>query len=401
MKIGWFSNWFTFDYLRDSGVPKNIREIPIINELLKRGKLVWLGTQRNPPGCSHKNVINFGGLFEGLPHYSKEKWGNTANYVHDIAQNYPKYAKRELPDVDCVFVRVLPSFIYENAKIYIMLYQYGLRGIPVFARDLELLMIKKFIVGDDFLCTDGKTIKGKPFGISGSDKAFNMDEWWMVMNKNLYILAPFSPQGRIWLQDRAKHLKLLTFHFPYDPKLYPTMNPGQMNRSITYIGNDTGRRHGFNKYFSGLPPDTVYVYGGQARQVDKTQKGFPETLRARLPNVVWHGPVPHYRVNVIYKHSFACMNIPRPYFNSVGFVSARFLEAVFSGALLLLPKEFLSAKFYTCDNRLVIEDSSQLKILVRTISKSEKLDILEKQRSRLKQICDVETNVDRVMETIR
>lgn len=227
MKIGWFSNWFSLNHKRDSAIPKNIRETLVLKELFKYGQVVWVGSSSDPKVVKITgNTINAGGILKGVPRYDKNRWGNSANYVHDIVVNYPKYKGSDLPEVDCVFVRVLPSFIYENLKIYLMLYRYGLRGTPVFARDLELIMIKRFI-------TNGPSAN-KPFGISGSDNAFTYKDW-NIMNKNLTILAPIPPKGIEFLEKRAPHLKFKTFYFPYDRVLYPTMQLENPLRYVTYI----------------------------------------------------------------------------------------------------------------------------------------------------------------------
>ena len=391
-KIGWFSNWFSFDYERDTGVPKNIREIPVLRELLKYGKVVWIGHSADPKVFRITGgTINEGGILRGVPRYSKEKWGNSANYVRDIVVNYPKYKGHDLPEVDCVFVRALPSFLYENLKIYLMLYRYGLRGTPVFVRDLELIMIKRFITG-------GPAVD-KPFGISGSDKAFSSEEWG-VMNKNLTILAPIASAGIKFLRKAAPHLKFETLYFPYDKELYPVMKPGNPLRHVAYIGNDTGRRNGFKKYFNNLPADFVHVYGGAARQINKEEKGFPQAFQSRLPHIFWHNPISHYRVNLIYNTSATCMNIPRPYFNKVGFVSARFFEAVFSGAVLLLPEEFLDAFHWVGNPFLVVKNSGDIYDVAYAILHDGALrkELLGVQREILKHRCNVERDILKLMQ---
>lgn len=396
MKIGWFSNWFSLNHERDSGVPKNIREIPVLKELFMYGQVVWVGSSSDPKVVKITgNTINAGGILKGVPRYDKNRWGSSGKYVRDIVLNYPKYKGSDLPEVDCVFVRVLPSFIYENLKIYLMLYRYGLRGTPVFARDLELLMIKRFI-------TNGPSAN-KPFGISGSDTAFTYKDW-NIMNKNLTILAPIPEKGIEFLEKRAPHLKFKTFYFPYDKKLYPALVPlNILSAHVTYIGNDTGRRYGFSKYFKNLPQDFVHVYGGAARQINKEEKGFPQAFKDRLTNVKWHEPVPHYRVNMIYNNSATCMNIPRPYFNNVGFISARFFEAAFSGAVLLLPEEFLGASYWTGYTDLVIKDSAHLRNVAETLfgNRTLRKEMLEVQRGILKTECDVKRNVHNVMQEIK
>lgn len=393
MKIAWFSNWFTFEYKRDTGVPKNIREIPVLKELLKYGEVVWTGHSADPKvfGIT-KKTVNAGGILKGVPRYDKDRWGSSANYVRDIVLNYPKYKGHDLPEADCVFVRALPSFIYENLKIYLMLYRYGLRGTPVFVRDLELIMVKKFI-------TSNRGSSDKPFGISGSDKAFKLADW-NIMNKNLTILVPIPPKGLKVLRERAPHLEFKTLYFPYDKQLYPPMPVRTSQFYVTYIGNDTGRRYGFTKYFRWLPEDFVHVFGGAARQVNKIDKGFPPAFKKRLPNIAWHEPVSNYRVNMVYNMSATCMNIPRPYFNDVGFVSARFLEAVFSGAVLLLPEEFLGAEIWTADKGLIIKNGGHLYKAAQAIYNDRKLkeELLEQQREALKAECDVARDIKNIME---
>jgi hypothetical protein len=393
LRVGWFSNWLSFDYLRDTGVPKNIREIPYLKTLIKAGhKIYWIGTARHPDAENYEGIVNYGGIYNGLPKWDPDRWDETADYVRDMAVNYEKYARRPLPDVDAVFIRILPSFIYENAKIYILLYQYGLRGIPVFARDLELQMIVKFIENPP------KYPLKKPFGISGSDKAFTEKDW-KIMSKNLHILAPLGPKGLKWIKDRAPHLSFESFMFPYDPNLYPTMTLGPIQRHVTYIGNDTGRRAGFLKYFKGLPQDYVHVFGGQARQVDKVDKGFPSSIKDRLPNISWHEAIPHSSVNSIYNTSASCMNIPRPYFYDVEFISARFLEAVYSGAVLLLPEEFFNAVHWTGSEDLVIHCPLDIKKIVDVIAKDNKqrLRHIVRQRLWLRTFSNPETDITKVL----
>lgn len=357
---------------------------------------MWLGSAKNPPGASHKKVINFGGLYNGLPRFDKKEFGSTANYVREMAKYYPGYSGRDLPEVDCVFVRALPSFIYENAKIYIMLYQYGLRGTPVFVRDLELLMVKRFIVAEN------NHDRTKPFGVSGSDNAFDKNDW-EVMANNLHILAPYSWGGLRNMLEWAPHLQHIMFHFPYDEKLYPTLPYREPSRYVTYIGNDTGRRQGFSKYFRHLPDRFVHVYGGQARQVDKGEKGFPANFKKRFPNIAWHDAVPHHEVNGIYNKSACCMSIPKPYFNKVGFASARFMEAVFSGAVLVLPCEFVNAEYYTTKRGLVATSLTNLRTIARNMAKDVPLrhKILNDQREVMRKIGDVKRNVERVLGVVK
>lgn len=393
MRIGWFSNWMSFEYKRDSGVPKNIREIPILKELLRYGEIIWLGSNSKAEGTEKPGIINFGGIYTNIPKYDSSRWNSSAEYIRDVAVNYPSYRGKELPDVDAVFVRSLPSFIYENAKIYIMLYQYGLRGIPVFVRDLELIMLKKLLEGSyEFL--------GKPFGISGADKVFT-DHDWEIMSRNTIFINPVPKQANEILWEAAPHLKFESFFFPYDVRLYPPLKPGSIKYKVAYIGNDTGRRTGFKRYLEGLPANFAHIFGGQARQIGKEEKNFPKDFRDRFPNIKFHGVVPHYKVNKIYNRSAACMNIPKPIFSKVGFCSARFLEAVFSGAALCLPSDFRFANTYV-DNTLIIKNSQDLRnvAMVLSLDNDLRIAVLKKQREILKDLSSVRKNVERVLSHV-
>jgi len=393
-KIGWFSNWFSFDPIRDSAIPKNIRETLTVRDLLEKYNIIWLGTNPNPPAVSHKNAESFGGLLKNIPKYNAEEWGTSANYVRDITVNYELFAGRKLPECDAVVIRALPSFLYENLKIYILLYQYGMRNTPVFIRDLELVMVKKFIDNE------GGSID-KPFGISGSDKAFS-EEDWKVMNSDVTFINPIGRVGNKLLKQWAPHLKFKTFYFPYDWHLYPPMRPGVSRRMVTYVGNDTGRRGAFLKYLKGLPNGYAHVYGGQARQIGKSEKNFPKNFRDKFPGVIFHGAVDHRMVNKIYNGSSVCMNLPKPIFGKVGFVSARFMEAAFSGAVLVLPNDFLGANKWVCCDNCIVESSEQLADIAQrfAVDVKYKAKVLKLQRHMLIDKCGSEKNIDNVFGDI-
>lgn len=395
MKIGWFSNWLSFDYLRDSGVPKNIREVAILRELLKHNQIVWLGTNANADGVNVKGVLNYGGFLKGVPRYDKSVWSSTANYVRGVTVNFHKYTRYRFPRVDAVFVRVLPSFIYENLKIYIMLYHYGILGVPVFVRDLELLMIKRFV--------ENRATDGKPFAVSGSDKAFSQDEW-DIMSRNVIMINPIPREGNIFLKEKAPHLSFETFYFPYDPNIYPCIKPAVPSYKVAYVGNDTGRRAGFSKYLSGLPAHFMHVFGGAARQVGGGSKlDFPELFRKKFPNITFHGVISHSKVNSVYNSSAICMNLPKPIFSKVGFVSARFMEAVFSGAVLCLPSEFKNALHWTRYHSLVIKNSNHIKEVANYLAEDyeARLEVLEEQREVLKEESCPQKNVERLLGYVK
>lgn len=145
----------------------------------------------------------------------------------------------------------------------------------------------------------------------------------------------------------------LLFPYPFGRPIAPKMSDYRTRlHSMSYVGNNYERYPQFVEYFGGekwkTPPTPFYsgdfvqwgpsVWGNWLES--SPLRETPERVMRDNPNVHFLGRLDQSMVQEVMAASFATIHFAKPSYNSAGFVTIRWAEAVAAGCIGAIPEEF-------------------------------------------------------------
>ncbi|RLI71400.1 hypothetical protein DRO91_05655 [Candidatus Heimdallarchaeota archaeon] len=401
LKIGFSSYWFSLNPVLDDHITKNSKEAVYLKHFLKLGYVYWLGLSPKPFNINHPRAVDCSLEFkEKLPNWDKKRFGTTPNYMAFCITQYRKKLGIQLPQLDFVFMNLMPTFVRRNARNYVLLHEYAIRTkTPVLAYSIELALVYQG-VKDLELTGKGRTEKtdsGKLMNISGYD--YRDKKSHIKMAPNMIHLVQADGPAIKTLQNGNPLLTFCTWWLPYDKQItkqYKVVTESnKIKYPISYVGNDNRRRSAIAKWFGKMPDGFVHMFGGKHRK--ELGPTWPDALTKKYPNIKWNPPVEIKNVGRIYNKTGACMNLAMPAHEAVGCQTWRHIEAPLGGCPLLLPNSVANAKRLALlnDDWCVVTSPEELQAKTETLIERPLLrkELVELQRDKIKSKYTMENNL--------
>jgi hypothetical protein len=379
LRIGFSSYWFTLSPNLNDYITKNSKEAIYLRSFLKLGYVYWLGLSPQGFKINHERAIDCSLEFkEKMPDWDKSRFGTTPNYMKFCIEEFNKKLGMKLPDLDFVYMNLMPTFVRRNARNYVVLHKYAVQDkIPVLSYDLGLELVYQGVKEGG---RTAETDEGKLMNISGYD--YRDKAAHLKMAPKMIHLVQTGAKGREILQKGNPLLRFCTWWLPYHKSLIKEKeiinDPNLWKYPIGYVGNDNRRRGAIAKWFGKQPADTVHMFGGNYRK--DLGQGWPEDLIKKHPNITFHDAVPIKDVAKIYQKSVATLNLSVPQHEKIGVQVWRHIEAPFGGCPLMIPSDVTNADDLVLvnDNEFLVPSSSD-----RLLAKIEALKARPKIREQL------------------
>ena len=403
LRIGFSSYWFSTDPNLEDHIDKNSKEAIYLQHFLKLGYVYWLGLSPQGFKINHPRAVDCSLEFkEKLPNWDRDTFGTTPDYMRACIEGFKGKYGIKLPELDFVFMNLMPTFVRRNARNYVLLHKYAVQDkVPVLSYDLGLELVYQGVKeGGRTADSDG----GKLMNISGYD--YRDKAAHLKMAPNMVHLVQTGKAGCKILQEGNPLLRFCTWWLPYTKHLIKKRRvitaPDELRYPLGYVGNDNRRRGAITKWFGPQPKDFVHMWGGNYRK--DLGISWPEDLMRKHPNIAFHGPVNMDRVARLYQKSVASMNIAVKPFEAIGVQVWRHLEAPFGGCPIFVPSSTENAKYLALldDDWLVPQTPDTLRAKVETLKKNPDLraQIVYEQRGVIKKRYSMRKNLKYLFKEI-
>ena len=165
--------------------------------------------------------------------------------------------------------------------------------------------------------------------------------------------------------------------------------------NYTYVGNNYERDEQFKKYY-GLPARSLresgvqtMVYGNWLER--SPERGDPQHLLTENPHVSFGGRLAYNEIFEAFNRSIAVTHITKDEYTPYGNITGRFMEAVMSGVVALIPSEYVHARPVGLGEFVVDSTEDVVKAInvLNKMSASDRSHIIEEQEQALRGVVDI------------
>jgi len=310
MIIGWLCKGYTHLNVKSVDGMLNIR-VPLLNMLLKKHNIIWLGHQR-PKRLLNDNMFYKPIVKEYLDAYKRfEK-----SYIGEkkVATFFTSFRPQEFPELDILLVEISRIHVYAPLFASVIDYYNNYTKTKIILWDTDRWLndfahwLRPFPNSD---LTDFKIFA--PYKGNKEYAPYLGPEW--------YNMAPFP-------YDRTKELEITTK--PYD---------------LCYIGNDYRRRPKMEKYYNFPFAD---VYG----KYDDDE--WKATMKCNF-----RGRTKPDEVREIYNQYSFCVQIVKKDYEKFGLMTPRINEVLEAGTLILVDGDIITASLFV-DEEYIVHDTEDV-----------------------------------------
>jgi len=200
------------------------------------------------------------------------------------------------------------------------------------------------------------------------------------------------------LTDACVNSRVLTrkrYTLPWCNYLNRRLDPVDYSYSYTYVGNNYERDTQFKKYY-GDPSKSLRKAGIQTtvygNWLDRSpERKDPSVLLSENPHISFGGRLAYNQIFDAFNKSIAVTHITKDDYTPYGNITGRFMEAIMSGVVALIPKEYFHARPVGIGD-LVVDSPEDVSSLVQSISKmspAQRLEIISAQEAALRSVVDI------------
>lgn len=185
------------------------------------------------------------------------------------------------------------------------------------------------------------------------------------------------------------------FTLPWCNYLNRRLAPVDYSYSYTYVGNNYERDGQFGKYYNE-PSKSLRQAGIQTtvygNWLDRSpERKDPAILIADSPNIAFGGRLAYNQIFEAFNRSIAVTHITKDEYAPYGNITGRFMEAVMSGVVALIPYEYVHARPVGLDEWVVSSPNDVTNCVKRlsTMSAAERHSIVREQEKALRSVVDI------------
>lgn len=195
------------------------------------------------------------------------------------------------------------------------------------------------------------------------------------------------------VNPRHQTRKRLTL--PWCNYLKRRLRPVDYSYSYTYVGNNYERDLQFGKYYRD-PSASLRRAGIQTtiygNWLDRSpERKDPADLIADSPHIAFGGRLAYNQIFDAFNRSVAVTHITKDEYTPYGNITGRFMEAVMSGVVALIPHEYVHARPVGLGEWVVSspEDVTSCVKRLASMSAAERLSIVQEQERALRSVVDI------------
>jgi hypothetical protein len=185
------------------------------------------------------------------------------------------------------------------------------------------------------------------------------------------------------------------YSLPWCNYLKRRSQPVDYSYNYTYVGNNYERDAQFSKYYS-KPSESLRSVGIQTtvygNWLDRSpERRDPSTLLLENPYISFGGRLAYNQIFDAMNRSIAVTHITKDEYTPYGNITGRFMEAIMSGVVALIPKEYFHAQVVGLKDFVVNshDDVREKVSLLSMMSSKERLQIVGEQEKALRSLIDI------------
>lgn len=234
-------------------------------------------------------------------------------------------------------------------------------------------------------CLEHYHKRGVPIIIHDGDLKMTLEEEVKFPNA---IIADACVNSRFLSRKRLT--------LPWCNYLNRRMNPVDYSYNYTYVGNNYERDAQFGKYYSD-PSKSLRKSGVQTivygNWLDRSpERADPSSLLKGNRHISFGGRLAYNQIFDAFNRSIAVTHITKDEYTPYGNITGRFMEAIMSGVVALIPHEYVHARPVGLDGEFVVKsrhDVVKRINFLQKLSSKERANIVSDQEGELRSIVDI------------